>query len=72
MLYSLTPIWEESKKIVTEKRSLQSAAKLDVKGKRKLPFGLYIFENRRFTSAGVLTEGCGPKERIKPGEVSEL
>lgn len=60
------------KKISYWKRSLQGAARLDAKGERKVLFGLYIFESHRFTSAGVLTEGCGPKERIKPGEVSEL
>ena len=71
-LYSNSPIWEERRKIVTGKRSLQRAAKLDAKGKRKLHFVLYMSENQRFTSPGVLTGGRGPKERIKHHEVSVL
>lgn len=45
---------------------------LCAKGKRKLHFVLYMSETQRFTSPGVLTEGCGPKERTKHHEVSVL
>lgn len=34
-LYSNPPIWEDRRKLVTGERSLQSAAKLDAKGKKK-------------------------------------